>query len=128
MAFTIFIMTRIILIGVFLSFFFLSFASAGFFDELFDPFQSIVDEIEEELEHTRIGRELNRLVEDIEAVGRIVRDFEDLASLALSSTPPLAIASLAIEYGHDPDKLFGRFKERVDSLIAISNDKLGMKK
>src|SRR3989344_7125636 len=89
---------------------------AVFHHSLGDLWAQLTNQLEEELDRTRVGRELNRVIEDVENVAHIVEDIQGLVSLAGSVSPPLAVANLAIRYGHDPDKLFNRFQERVDSL------------
>ncbi|MBU1111441.1 MAG: hypothetical protein ABIG93_01655 [archaeon] len=95
-------------------------AEAGFLDPILDPisefFQDLGDQIQDELDNTRIGRELNRVIEDVEAVAEIVIEFNNLLTLASSVTTPAGIIVLAVEYGHDPDAVFDRFKERIDTL------------
>lgn len=99
---------------------FVSLAYAGFFDPIFDPiedfFKSLTNHVEAELDRTRVGRELNRIIEDIEGVARIVNEIQAIGSILSNVSPPIAIINLAVQYGHDPDDLFNRFKERVDSL------------
>ncbi len=95
-------------------------AQAGLLDPILDPIQNLFNEltnqIEDELESSRVGRELNRIVEDIEGVTEIIQEFENLATLVTSASPPLALANLAVQYGHDPDSVLPRFQERVSSL------------
>ncbi len=88
---------------------------ANFFTNLWE---SITGDIEDELDRSRIGRELNRIVDDLSEVADIMDEVGTLAQLAASNTPQGAIIVLAIKYGHDPDRLWGRFHERVDSLEA----------
>ncbi|MEK6849269.1 MAG: hypothetical protein AABY01_01720, partial [Nanoarchaeota archaeon] len=88
---------------------------ANFFTNLWE---SITGDIEDELDRSRIGRELNRIVEDLSEVADIMDEVGTLAQLAASNTPQGAIIVLAVRYGHDPDRLWGRFHQRVDSLEA----------
>src|SRR3989338_5445422 len=89
---------------------------AVFHHSLGDLWAQLTNQLEEELDRTRVGRELNRVIEDVENVAHIVEDIQDLATLAASATPTGAIINLAIQYDHDPDQLFERFQDRVHSL------------
>ncbi|MFH1520857.1 MAG: hypothetical protein ABID61_04380 [Candidatus Micrarchaeota archaeon] len=97
-----------------------SLAYAGFLDPILDPienfFKNLTNQVEAELDRTRVGRELNRIIEDVENVAHIVNDIKPIAAVLSSVSPPLAIINLATQYGHEPNDLFNRFKERVDSL------------
>ncbi|MFH1785887.1 MAG: hypothetical protein ABH842_05655 [Candidatus Micrarchaeota archaeon] len=97
-----------------------SLAYAGFLDPILDPienfFRNLTNQVEAELDRTRVGRELNRIIEDIEGVARIVNEIQSIATVLSSVSPPIAIINLATQYGHDPSDLFDRFKERVHSL------------
>src|SRR3990167_3760587 len=85
-------------------------------DPLESLWQGLTNAVEEELERSRVGRELNRVIEDAEGVSHILEEVQNLALIATASTPPGAIVSFAVSYGHDPDKLFNRFQQRVQSL------------
>ena len=93
---------------------------AGLFDPILDPIQNLFNrlknDVEDELGRSRVGRELNRIVEDIDGVVEIVQEFDNLVTLAASTTTPIGFIALAQEYGHNPDKIFDRFKDRVDNL------------
>ncbi len=95
---------------------------AGLLDPVLDPIQAewdrFTDRVENELDNTPIGRELNRIVDDVEAVARIVEQFEGLITLASSAVPAVALVNLAIQYGHDPESLIPRFNERVETIQA----------
>ncbi|MBI2148260.1 hypothetical protein HYU23_01130 [Candidatus Woesearchaeota archaeon] len=78
--------------------------------------QSLTNQVEEELDRTRVGRELNRVIEDVENVAHIVEEVQGLATLAASATPAGAIVTLAVQYEHDSDQLFDRFQDRIHSL------------
>ncbi len=108
----------------------INFVQAGFNfrDDIVDPvrhaFSSAGDRIEEELERSAVGRELNRIIDDIEEVAEIVEEIGGIAALAASATTPAGIVNLAVQYGHDPDQIFGRFQERVNSLENRYNGEL----
>lgn len=91
-------------------------AEAGLFDSIGNFFEGIRDDARNELGRSRIGRELNRIVDDVIAVTEIVEELGNVAVMIGSATTPVGIANLAIQYGHDPDALFGRFQERVNTL------------
>ena len=89
---------------------------AGLFSSIGNFFEGLRDQVRDELDRTRVGRELNRVIEDLEAVGELANEFSNLIELAGSATTPLGIANLAIQYGHNPDMLFDRFQERINTL------------
>ncbi|MBI2572519.1 hypothetical protein HYV86_01555 [Candidatus Woesearchaeota archaeon] len=95
---------------------------AGLLDPIIDPIQAewdrFTDRVENELESTPIGREVSRIVEDVESVARIVEEFEGLITMATSSIPAVALVNLAVQYGHDPESVLPRFNERVEEVKA----------
>jgi len=94
---------------------------ANIFDNVGDFLENTRDQVQNELDRSQVGRELNRIVEDLEAVNSIVEQFQDIVVLAYSTTTPIGIATLAVQYGHDPDQLFHRFQERADTLRSNNN-------
>ena len=89
-----------------------------------DWWEDLTNQIDEELERSRIGRELNRIIEDVGKVAEIASDFSNLASIVTSGITPIGIVNLAVQYGHNPDQLFGRFQERVQSLQSRHGEQL----